>query len=128
MGLAWHIMQIVITVTVFALIKTKIQWGFMAVDFTNCMSEGHARVGEQDQWKEYSREREQVKSGFRVGGSKVHLCRESPGWVDILGHLTCLALRLAVANTGSCLVSILEGFNLYIAPLSLLVFLFFSGK
>lgn len=73
-------------------------------------------------------EREQVKSGFRVGGSKVHLCRESPGWVDILGHLTCLALRLAVANTGSCLVSILEGFNLYTAPLSLLVFLFFSGK
>lgn len=50
----------------------------------------------------------------------MHLCRKDPVWVDILGHLTCLALRLMVANTAGCLVSTLERFNLYNAPLSFL--------
>lgn len=48
-------------------------------------------------------------------------------WVDILGHLMCLTLRLMVANTGSCLVGTLEGFNLYSVPLVLSLF-FFSWK
>lgn len=50
----------------------------------------------------------------------MHLHREDPVWVDILGHLTCLALRPMVADTGGCLGSTLERFNLYNAPLSFL--------
>ena len=50
----------------------------------------------------------------------MHLCREDPVWEDILGHLTCLALRVMVADTAGCLGSTLEWFNLYNAPLSLL--------
>lgn len=49
----------------------------------------------------------------------MHLCREDPVWEDVLGHLTCLALRLTVADTAGCLGSTLERFNLYNAPLSL---------